>query len=160
MSEAGQLIQVGIGEFHIPTLREAAREGRLFLRARLKDKEEERKEREAAIMAYVSAIDDHVTPEYRSRIKGIWRDLINEPVFSRDLVIKKGRQRGAFNRYMVTVIVCWMKEMGIYSSDITAQELHLLMEHCTQRNQYYTGMQNYTLDKEQRTWLRGRVKSS
>ena len=44
--------------------------------------------------------------------------------------------------------------MGIYSSDITSQELHLLMEHCTQRNQYYTGMQNYTLNKEQRTWLR------
>ena len=62
MSEAGQFIQVGIGEFHIPTLREAAREGRLFLRARLKDKEEERKEREAAIMAYMSAIDFHFTP--------------------------------------------------------------------------------------------------
>ena len=39
-----------------------------------------------------------------------------------------------------------MKEMGIYSSDITSQELHLLMEHCTQRNQYYVGMQNYTQD--------------
>ena len=154
MSETGELIQVGIGEFHIPTLREAAREGRLYIRARLKDKEEERREREAAIMAYVSAIDKYVMPEYQSRIKRIWRELINHPVFCNDLVIKKGRRQGTFNRYMVTVIVCWMREMNIYSSDISAQDLHLIMEHCTRRNRYYTGMQNYTLTKKQRMWLK------
>jgi hypothetical protein len=46
MSEAGELIQVGMGEFHVFTLREAA------------------------IMAYLSAIDNHVTPEYKSCVKG------------------------------------------------------------------------------------------
>ena len=132
----------------------AAREGRLFMRARIINEEEESREREATIIAYVSAIDKYVMPEYQSRIKRIWRELINHPAFCNDLVIKKGRQQGTFNRYMVTVIVCWMREMKIYSSDISAQDLHLIMEHCTRRNRYYTGMQNYTLTKKQRMWLK------
>lgn len=155
MSGTEPLIPVGIGDFHIPTLKMAAREGRLFMRARIINSEEEvRKERERAILAYVSAIDRYVMPEYQASIKEIWRELINHPAFSRNLVIKKGRQQGTFNRYMVTVIVCWMRELEIYSPDIPAQDLHLIMEHCTRRNRYYTGMQNYTLNKEQRMWLK------
>ena len=127
MSGTEPLIQVGIGDFHIPTLKMAAREGRLFMRARIINEEEESREREATIIAYVSAIDKYVMPEYQSRIKRIWRELINHPVFCNDLVIKKGRQQGTFNRYMVTVIVCWMREMNIYSSDISAQDLHLII---------------------------------
>ncbi|MCR5435101.1 MAG: hypothetical protein K6F20_11995 [Bacteroidaceae bacterium] len=158
MSGTEPLIQVGIGDFHIPTLKMAAREGRLFMRARIINEEEESREREATIIAYVSAIDKYVMPEYQSRIKRIWRELINHPVFCNDLVIKKGRGQGRFNRYMVTVIVCWMREMNIYRPDISAQDLHLIMEHCTRRNRYYTGMQNYTLNREQRKWLK-KVKS-
>ena len=127
MSGTEPLIQVGIGDFHIPTLKMAAREGRLFMRARIINEEEEKRENETAIMAYVSAIDKYVMPEYQSRIKRIWRELINHPAFCNDLVIKKGRQQGTFNRYMVTVIVCWMREMNIYSSDISAQDLHLII---------------------------------
>ena len=58
--------------------------------------------------------------------------------------MKKGCHRGEFNRYMGTAIVCWMRELGIYRPDISAQDLHLAMEHSTRRNRYYTGMQNYT----------------
>ena len=127
MSGTEPLIQVGIGDFHIPTLKMAAREGRLFMRARIINEEEESREREATIIAYVSAIDKYVMPEYQSRIKRIWRELINHPVFCNDLVIKKGRRQGTFNRYMVTVIVCWMREMNIYRPDISAQDLHLII---------------------------------
>ena len=148
MSGTEPLIPVGIGDFHIPTLKTAAREGRLFMRARIINEEEEKREKETAIMAYVSAIDKYVMPEYQSRIKRIWRELINHPAFCNDLVIKKGRRQGTFNRYMVTVIVCWMREMNIYRPDISAQD------HCTRRNRYYTGMQNYTLTKKQRMWLK------
>ena len=45
MSGTEPLIPVGIGDFHIPTLKTAAREGRLFMRARIINEEEEKGKR-------------------------------------------------------------------------------------------------------------------
>ena len=58
------------------------------------------------------------------------------------------------NWYRVTVLVCLLREYGIYDKGIPAQRLHCILEGTQTRTNRYTGMGRYLFERAQLRALR------
>lgn len=133
--------------FDLNLLRQAFDEGRLFIVPRQESAQDLREKGIRTILDYVSRIDDYTSSGYRSRIRDIWSQMLHDDVLG-DLFFytRYARNRGEVNWYRVTVIVCLLREWQVYSNDVSASDLHCILEGTTKRNGRYTGMNRYLLD--------------
>jgi len=104
-------------------------------------------------LAYVAAIDEYVTEVWRPLLRQLWQAVVCDAMFSNALVMKKGRQRGQLNRYVMTAIVFYLQALNIYQ-DVSQIELHRKLENVTDRNSIYKSACKYKLSKEQKRCIR------
>ena len=151
-----QLREVSIEDFDIALLRRAAREGRLFIApegtAPGEPTSDNGLQPVADILAYVQPI-----AEYSScpRVGDIWESVLHDdrlaPLF---FFSRYSSSRGMVNWYRVTVLVCLLREYGIYDKGIPAQRLHCILEGTQHRTNRYTGMSRYLFERAQLRALR------
>lgn len=136
-----------VESFDIDLLRQAFTEGRLFIIPREESAGDIRERGVMSILEYVSRIDDYTTFEYRPHIRKIWSALLRDEVLG-DLFFytRYSRNRGGVNWYRVTVVVCLLREWQVYRNDLTATDLHCILEGTKKRNGRYTGMSRYQLE--------------
>lgn len=116
------------------------------------------KKRKCEALAYVSAIEEYVAPEWEPYIKALWTTLLNDPLFTPQLLLQKGKHQGQLNKYLLTNIVSRMKEQGIYRCG-NFIELHKKMEGVDKKNSIYKCAGEYSLEWEQRQRLHELMKS-
>lgn len=104
-------------------------------------------------LAYVAAIDEYVTEMWRPQLRQLWQAVLSNAVFTNTLEMKKGRQRGRLNRYVMTAIVFYLQSLDIYQ-DVSQIELHRKLENVIDRNSIYKGACKYKLSMEQKRCLR------
>lgn len=141
-------------DFDVEALLAAARVGRLYVDITDNNEalEQQLKQRQREAFDYVSAIKEYVAPEWEPYIKTLWNILLDDPLFSPQLVLQKGKHQGHLNRYFVTNIVSRMKELGIYQCDIFV-ELHKKMEGVDTKNSIYKCSGAYSLEWDQKQRL-------
>ncbi len=110
-------------------------------------------------LVYVSAINDYVAPEWQASINKVWQAIVSEKLFNSALVIQRGKAKGSLNRYVVTNLVCWLHNKGVFRRDVTMQTLHLCMEKITKRNKYYMSCGNYAMSDAARKFLKQLLES-
>jgi hypothetical protein len=144
--ETKNLRQVNLATISESELLEAARQGRLFIAPAI-DYSERKAESTAQILNYVSTINSYASLPYHSTINRLWENILNDaqlqPLF---LLNRYTSTRYQPNWYRVTAVVCLLREWGIYRHDVTAIQLHMLLEHSTHRTNRYNGMSRYLLD--------------
>ena len=151
-----QLLEVSIEDFDIALLRQAAREGRLFIApegsASGKQTPDNRQQLVASILTYVQPIAEYSTCP---RVGEIWEAVLNDdrlaPLF---FFSRYSRSRGKVNWYRVTALMCLLHEFGIYDKDIPSQRLHCILEGTQKRTNRYTGMNRYLFEVAQIRVLR------
>lgn len=142
--KSSKLIQVRPSDFNVTLLRQAMQEGRLFIVAPQTSPKEIREKGIHRILRYVSRIDDCASPEYRSRIHLLWDRLLRCPELGELFFFSRySHNRGQPNFYRANAVCFVLLEMGIYSREFTAVDLHLRLEQTEKRNGYYTGSSKY-----------------
>ena len=68
--------------------------------------------------------------------------------------------RGKVNWYRVNVVICLLREMGVYRDEFTVVELHCRCERSAKRNAHYTGMGRYLLERSEIVTLKNLVKNA
>lgn len=104
-------------------------------------------------LAYVGAIDENATAEWRGRTVMLWKSIVNDEAFRKSLMMQKGRNRGRLNRYFVTNIVFHLQALDVYQCS-NLLELHMKLEGVGAKNSVYKGAGEYKLSSEQRRRLR------
>lgn len=104
-------------------------------------------------LAYVKAIDEYATNEWRPYIRRIWEKVVCDDLFDTGLVMK---QKGQLNRYFVTGLVYNMQVMGVYQpvEQVSLLQLHLALERTDRRNTIFCGWNNYPITSVHRRRLR------
>lgn len=152
MNKQNQILKaVSLEDFDAKSLRRAAREGRLFIA-----------QADAEPLSADSAINEILThvgriSEYATtlRIGHIWNEILYDATLSPLFFLTRYRStRGHVNWYRVAVVVCVLREMGIYQNGISAKELCQRMEGETRCGNHYSGMGRYQLDVAQTRLLR------
>ena len=140
-----------VEDFNIDTLREAFRQGRLYIRTEAKSATSIREEGIQAILRYVSRIHACASPAYASSIHQLWEEILHSPELGDLFFLNRySSNRGQPNWYRVNAVVTVLLEHNIYRQDeFTAVQLHLLMEQTDKRNSHYTGMNRYLLERHQ-----------
>lgn len=135
--------------FDLNLLQKAFDEGRLFIVPRQESAQDLREKGIRSILDYVSRIDDYTSSDYRSHIRDIWSQMLHDDVLG-DLFFytRYARNRGEVNWYRVTVFVCLLREWQVYRNDVSASDLHCILEGTQKRNGRYTGMNRYLLDRQ------------
>ena len=104
-------------------------------------------------LAYVKAIDEYATNEWRPYIRKIWERVVCDDLFYEGLVMKQKRE---LNRYFVTGLVYNMQVKGIYQpvERVSQLRLHLTLEHVTKKNSIFKNWGNYPVTPTQRRRLK------
>ena len=145
--ETKNLRQVNLATISESELLEAARQGRLFIAPAITDYSERKAESIAQILNYVSTIHSYASLPYHSTINRLWETILNDAQLqSLFLLNRYASSRNQPNWYRVTAVVCLFREWGTYRQDVTALQLHMLLEHSTRRTNRYNGMSRYLLD--------------
>jgi len=154
MKDCKNLIQVRIEDFDIRLLRQAAREGRLFIQPSETSETERQQQAIAQILQYVASIEDCASIKYRTHVRTIWNSIVRHPTILPTLIMRQGRHRGEPNKYRITAIATILLNRGVYrNEEFSAVDLHLRLEHATRRNVYYTNMDKYWLEAAERRAL-------
>ena len=120
------LMAVSLEDFDAKSLRRAAREGRLFI----------------------------ALPDDEPKSADIWQAILHDADLSPLFFLTRYRNtRGKINWYRVMVVVCLLRERGIYREDISAKELCKYIEGAPQSPTHYSGMGRYLLELHQRRIL-------
>ena len=147
MKDSKNLQKVTLDDFNIAALRQAAREGRLFIQPAQVSEQQEREEGIRLILQYVSQIDDCASAPYRQCIGRLWQDIMASSLADLFFFSRYSSSRGKPNWYRVTAFVCLLRESNVYRKDeFSAVDLHLRLEHTTRRNNRYNGMSRYLLE--------------
>ena len=142
---------VSLEDFDAKSLRRAAREGRLFI-ALPDDEPKSAEDAIDEILSYVGRISQYATT---LRIGDIWEAILHDEALSPLFFLTRySSTRGHVNWYRVAVVVCVLREMGIYQNGISAKELCQRMEGETRCGNHYSGMGRYQLDVAQTRLLR------
>ncbi|MBQ6056091.1 MAG: hypothetical protein IJL34_00305 [Treponema sp.] len=146
--------QVRPEDFDAQTLYDAAREGRLYL-VKNEDATDDAKlqalrQREA--LEYVAVIDGFAAPEWQTCIHELWQGIVDDPLFTDALLMKKGRKRGQLNRYFLTNIVFRLQALDVYRCDDLV-ELHRKLEGVDEKNSIYKSSGAYPLSRTQQQRL-------
>ena len=145
------LRRLPVADFDADLLRQWAQEGRVYVRMPQRvEKDAYKKE----VLEYVRAIDGFAADEWKDGIDELWNEIVEADCMSELLVMKKGRESGHMNRYMVTNIVRRMLSAGVYRKEVAMMALHLQLEHAGAVNRYYKNCQNYKLPREVRMLLK------
>ena len=117
---------VSLEDFDAKSLRRAARAGRLFI----------------------------ALPDDEPKSADIWQAILHDADLSPLFFLTRYRNtRGKINWYRVMVVVCLLREKGIYREDISAKELCKYIEGAPQSHTHYSGMGRYQLELRQRQLL-------
>jgi len=103
-------------------------------------------------LAYVKAIDEYATNEWRPYIRKIWEKVVCDDLFHEGLVMKQKRE---LNRYFVTGIVYNLQVMGVYQpvERLSQLRLHLTLEHIKVKNSIFKNWGYYAITPKQRRRL-------
>lgn len=147
--------QVRPEDFDAQAMYDAAREGRLYVVV-YEDEMDDAillalRQREA--LEYVGAIDCFVAPAWQAHIHELWQAIVGDPLFTDDLLMKKGRKRGLLNYYFLTNIIFQLQALDVYQCE-NLIELHLKLEGVEEKNSIYKSVGKYKLTKEQKECLR------
>lgn len=149
---------VPVKEFDVEKIHEAFREGRLFILPATEKPTEEtlRKEGIRAILQYVSRIDGCASEKYLPTIRRLWEQMLHSaelgPLF---FLNRYNSNRGQPNWYRVNAVATTLLNLNVYRKDLyTGVQLHLMMEQSEKRNNHYTGMNRYLLDKKEYSALK------
>ena len=104
-------------------------------------------------LAYVAAIDEQASAEWRDRIRGLWERIVRDSAFADRLVIQKGQNAGKLNRYIVTNIVFHLQALDVYRSS-SHIDLHKKLERVDAKNSIFKGAREYKLSSIQKKKLR------
>lgn len=162
-SKTSNLRQVTIDDFDINILRQAALEGRLFISQEedARSAESQRKEGIRQILTYVSRIDSCASPQHASGISKLWNCILHSEELGDLFFYQRYRStRGEVNWYRVNVVICLLREMGVYREEFTGVELHCRCERSAKRNAHYTGMSRYLLERSEIVTLKNLVKNA
>ena len=97
----------------------------------------------------MSTLEGYVAPEWQPYIQALWTTLLDDPLFTPQLVLQKGKHQGMLNRYLVTNIVDCLRAMKIYQCE-SLLELHKKMEGVDKKNSIYKNAGMYCLCWEQK----------
>lgn len=140
------LMAVSLEDFDAKSLRRAAREGRLFIAL----PDDEPKSADSAIneiLTHVGRISEYATTP---KVGDIWQAILHDADLSPLFFLTRYRNtRGKINWYRVMVVVCLLREKGIYREDISAKELCKYIEGAPQSPTHYSGMGRYQLELRQ-----------
>ena len=129
---------------HLESLLRAAQEGRLFI-ATPTPPVETVEQRIDEILAYVDRISPYAL---NGHVHAIWEAILHDeqllPLF---FLTRYQQTRGQVNWYRVTAVVCLLHEQGVYQQEVSAVQLHCLLEGSERRTNYYSGMSRYRLDQ-------------
>lgn len=162
-SKTSNLRQVTPDDFDINILRQAALEGRLFISQEedARSAESQRKEGIRQILTYVSRIDSCASPQHASGISKLWNCILHSEELGDLFFYQRYRStRGEVNWYRVNVVICLLREMGVYREEFTGVELHCRCERSAKRNAHYTGMGRYLLERSEIVTLKNLVKNA
>ena len=155
LDKVRQLLKVRPEDFDVETLMAAAREGRLYIDET--DNETALSQlllqRQHEALDYVSAIEEFVVPEWLPNIKVLWTKLLDDPLFTPNLVLQKGKHQGMLNKYLVTNIVFHLQVLNVYQCN-SLIELHKKLEGVSEKNSIYKNARMYSLSTTQRQRLR------
>lgn len=131
-------------------LRQAAREGRLYILPAEVINTSKREESIQAILTYVARIDDCAEETYRPHIRAIWEAILRSEQLKSLFVLQRGeKKRGNPNYYRVTVTVEYLQAIGVYKTNILLPDLHRKMEQIKSNDPtepHYLSKSNYPLD--------------
>lgn len=149
---------IQVSSFDIDALKEAFLEGRLYIQQTTEEKSETsiREEGIRSILQYVSHINECVSEKYLSNIHQLWERILRSPELEDLFFLNRYKSnRGMPNWYRVNVVMVFLLEQNVYCKDCyTAVQLHLKMEQTDKRTKYYTGMDRYLLDGNERSILK------
>lgn len=149
---------IPVKEFDVEKIHEAFREGRLFiLPANLAPTEESiRKEGIRAILQYVSRIDGCASEKYLPNIHRLWEQILHSTELGHLFFLSRyNSNRNLPNWYRVNAVVTTLLNLNVYRKDLyTGVQLHLMMEQSEKRNNHYTGMNRYLLEKKEYSILK------
>ncbi len=128
-------------------------QGELYTKKKELTREELHQRCISEALAYVSAIDEYATEVWRPQLRQLWQAVVCDEMFTNALVMKKGRQRGLLNRYVMTAIVFYLQALDIYQNVIQI-ELHRRLENVNDRNSVYKGACKYQLSFDQKRRIR------
>lgn len=128
---------------NLESLLRAAQEGRLFI-ATPTPPVETVEQRIDEILAYVDRISPYAL---NGHVHAIWEAILHDEQLQPLFFLTRYQQtRGQVNWYRVTAVVCLLHEQGIYQQEVTAVQLHCLLEGSERRTNYYSGMSRYRLE--------------
>lgn len=148
-----QLHQIEPNEFDNNELQRAIREGRLYIVQPQLSSDEIKRNSLSEILSYVGAVDDEATEECKSIIRALWQKILNDDLFVNSFLMEKGPNKGKPNKYRVTSMITVMQGLGIYKGESVAC-IHRKLEKITNKNKYYTNMNQYPISKKQQKFLR------
>lgn len=124
-------------------LQRAAHERRLFIMPPAPSVEST-EQRIAEILAYVDRLSPYAL---NAQVHEIWSAILQDeqlqPLF---FLTRYSRTRGQVNWYRVTAVVCLLHEQGVYRQEVSAVQLHCLLEGSERRTNRYSGMSRYQLE--------------
>ena len=140
-----------VEDFNIDTLREAFRQGRLYIRTEAKSATSIREEGIQSILQYVSRIEACASQAYASSIHQLWEAILHSPELGDLFFLNRySSNRGQPNWYRVNAVMTVLLEHNIYrQEEYTAVQLPLRMEQSDKRNSHYTSMNRYLLERHQ-----------
>lgn len=144
-----------IEDFDLAVIRQAFREGRLYILPADKPADVVREEGIQAILSYVSRIDDCSSSLYHTHIREIWEHILRDQMLNHLFFMEKGKRRNQPNWYRVTSVVGNLRESNVYrKEDYNFMQLHLQLEGTKRKNGRYTGSTLYYLSNKELTALR------
>ena len=149
--DANKMVRVREAMFQqVEALRQAAREGRLFILPAEVINTSKREESIQAILTYVARIDDCAEEVYRPHIRAIWEAIVRSEQGKNLFVLqRREKKRGNPNYYRVTVTVEYLQAIGVYKTNILLPDLHRKMEQIKSNDPtepHYWSKSNYPLD--------------
>ena len=107
-----QLVQVTPEDFDVDELRQALREGRLYIDTTKKISPEEVIN---YVRTYIKPIRSLVTPAFRTSIDALWNDIFHcDELLNLLMPTSKARKFNDFNKYGVMGIICVLRSNGVY----------------------------------------------
>lgn len=128
---------------NLESLLRAAQEGRLFIAAPTPSVETT-EQRIDEILAYVDRISPYAL---NGHVHAIWEAILHDEQLQPLFFLTRYQQtRGQVNWYRVTAVVCLLHEQGVYRQEVSAVQLHCLLEGSERRTNRYSGMSRYQLE--------------
>lgn len=122
---------------NIDELRQAAREGRLYLVP--KSEEVSRKAVVNNVRTYVKGIETFASKPFKDKVGLVWEEVFKQEVFV-DMLMPNPKQKKCrlFNKYTVMRIVGIMREHGVYDERYTARKISAALEGVSHEESYHS----------------------